>query len=64
MVPRNDGRSSDPRRHGLSESSQKAGSAIYGAQPGEEGPIPEREPEGEGPAEEGTVEGGYREVQT
>ncbi len=40
---------------------QKAGSAVYGAQ-GEDGPIPEGEAEGEAPAEEGTVEGEYREV--
>ena len=48
---------------------QKAGSAVYG-EPGEGGPgaapPPEGEGEGEGegeqPAEEGTVEGEYREV--
>mgnify|MGYP000079036877 CR=1 FL=1 len=51
---------------GLSEALQKAGSAVYG-EPGEGGPgapPPEGEAEGEGeqPAEEGTVEGEYREV--
>jgi molecular chaperone DnaK len=46
----------------LSESMQKAGSAVYGAAGEEGGPIPEGEPEGEAPAEEGTVEGEYREV--
>ncbi len=53
---------------GLSEALQKAGSAVYGG-PGAEGgpeaaPPPEGEGEGEGeaPAEEGTVEGEYREV--
>jgi len=52
---------------GLSEAMQKAGSAVYG-EPGEGGPgappPPEGEAEGEGeqPAEEGTVEGEYREV--
>ncbi|MCH7577181.1 MAG: molecular chaperone DnaK [Chloroflexi bacterium] len=53
---------------GLSEAMQKAGSAVYG-EPGEGGPgapPPEGEGEGEGegeePAEEGTVEGEYREV--
>ena len=45
----------------LNESLQKAGSAVYGAQ-GEDGPMPEGEPEAEAPAEEGTVEGEYREV--
>jgi molecular chaperone DnaK len=48
----------------LTESLQKAGSAVYGqGAPGEEVP-PEGAPEGEGegPAEEGTVEGEYREV--
>jgi len=50
----------------LSEALQKAGSAVYG-EPGEGGPgapPPEGEGEGEGeqPAEEGTVEGEYREV--
>ena len=45
----------------LNESLQKAGSAVYGAQ-GEDGPMPEGEPEGEAPGEEGTVEGEYREV--
>ena len=51
---------------GLSEALQKAGSAVYGG-PGAEGgpeatPPPEGEGEGEAPAEEGTVEGEYREV--
>lgn len=53
----------------LSEALQKAGAAVYG-QPGAEGPEagppPEGEAaaegEGEAPAEEGTVEGEYREV--
>jgi molecular chaperone DnaK len=50
----------------LTEALQKAGSAVYG-EPGEGGPgaaPPEGEGEGEGeePAEEGTVEGEYREV--
>jgi hypothetical protein len=49
----------------LTEALQKAGSAVYG-QPEEGGPEapppPEGEGEGEGPAEEGTVEGEYREV--
>lgn len=54
----------------LSEALQKAGAAVYG-QPGAEGgpeagPPPEGEAaaegEGEAPAEEGTVEGEYREV--
>jgi molecular chaperone DnaK len=45
----------------LNDALLKAGSAVYGAQ-GEDGPIPEGEPEGEAPAEEGTVEGEYREV--
>jgi len=54
----------------LSEALQRAGAAVYG-QPGaggpEAGPPPEGgeapgEGEGEGPAEEGTVEGEYREV--
>ncbi len=54
----------------LSEALQKAGAAVYG-QPGaggpEAGPPPEGgeapgEGEGEGPAEEGTVEGEFREV--
>ena len=55
---------------GLSEAMQKAGSAVYG-EPGEGGPGAAPPPEGEGeggegegeePAEEGTVEGEYREV--
>ncbi len=53
----------------LSEALQRAGAAVYGAgaQAGPEaGPPPEGEAgaegEGEGPAEEGTVEGEYREV--
>ncbi|MDO8615513.1 MAG: molecular chaperone DnaK [Dehalococcoidia bacterium] len=55
----------------LSESLQKAGAAVYGGQGEEGGPgfgpdgsPPEGEGEGEGetPAEEGTVEGEYREV--
>ena len=52
----------------LSEAMQKAGSAVYG-EPGEDGPGAAPPPEGEGgegegeePAEEGTVEGEYREV--
>ncbi|MBI2912601.1 MAG: Hsp70 family protein, partial [Chloroflexi bacterium] len=47
----------------LSESLQKAGAAVYG-QPGAEGGPEGAPPEGEGeaPAEEGTVEGEYREV--
>jgi molecular chaperone DnaK len=48
----------------LMEALQKAGSALY-EQPGEDG-MPPREGEagedGEAPAEEGTVEGEYREV--
>ena len=50
----------------LTEAMQKAGSAVYGAGGGGPGaaPPPEGEAEGEGesPAEEGTVEGEYREV--
>jgi len=53
---------------GLSEAMQKAGSAVYG-EPGEGGPGAAPPPEGEAgegegeePAEEGTVEGEYREV--
>jgi molecular chaperone DnaK len=52
----------------LSESLQKAGSAVYGQQAGEDGAPgfgPDGAPaegEGEAPAEEGTVEGEYREV--
>ncbi len=52
----------------LSEALQRAGAAVYG-QPGEGGPEAGPPPEGgeapgegEGPAEEGTVEGEYREV--
>jgi molecular chaperone DnaK len=49
----------------LSASLQAAGSAVYGG-PGEEpevgGAPPEGGEDGEGPAEEGTVEGEYREV--
>jgi hypothetical protein len=42
---------------------QRIGQAVYGAQgaPAGPGPEPEVEP-GEGPAEEGTVEGEFREV--
>ena len=49
----------------LTEAMQKAGSAVYGAGGPEAGPPPEggeAEGEGESPAEEGTVEGEYREV--
>ncbi|MEE9284798.1 MAG: Hsp70 family protein, partial [Dehalococcoidia bacterium] len=50
----------------LSESLQKAGSAVYGAGAEEGGEAPQAGPppegEGEGPAEEGTVEGEFREV--
>jgi molecular chaperone DnaK len=48
----------------LSAALQKAGSAVYGQAGAEEGAMPgaERGPEGEAPAEEGTVEGEYREV--
>jgi molecular chaperone DnaK len=45
----------------LSAAMQQIGQAVYGSQAGAEGP-PEGGPEGEGPAEEGTVEGEYREV--
>jgi molecular chaperone DnaK len=45
----------------LSAAMQQIGQAVYGSQAGGEGP-PEGGPEGEGPAEEGTVEGEYREV--
>jgi molecular chaperone DnaK len=47
----------------LSEAMQRIGQAVYGAQgaPAGPGPEPEVEP-GEGPAEEGTVEGEFREV--
>jgi len=47
----------------LSEAMQRIGQAVYGAQgaPGGPGPEPEVEP-GEGAAEEGTVEGEFREV--
>ena len=46
----------------LSEALQRAGAAVYGqqAEGGPEAPPPEGE--GEPPAEEGTVEGEYREV--
>jgi molecular chaperone DnaK len=51
---------------GLSEALQKAGSAVYGGPGAEAGPEaappPEGEGEGEAPADEGTVEGEYREV--
>ncbi|MDP2674259.1 MAG: molecular chaperone DnaK [Dehalococcoidia bacterium] len=50
--------------NGLSEALQRAGAAVYG-QPGAEGgpeAPPPPEGEGEAPAEEGTVEGEYREV--
>ncbi len=46
----------------LTEALQRGGSAVYGAQAGGEGPAPGAEPEGQGSAEEGTVEGEYREV--
>ena len=47
----------------LSEAMQRIGQAVYGAQgaPGADG-APGEQPEGEGPAEEGTVEGEFREV--
>jgi molecular chaperone DnaK len=49
-------------RDRLQEALQKAGAALY-EQPGENGASPEGEPsEEEAPAEEGTVEGEYREV--
>ncbi len=44
----------------LSETMQKIGQAVYGAQQAEQ--QPGGEPGGEGPAEEGTVEGEFREV--
>jgi molecular chaperone DnaK len=46
----------------LSESIQKIGAAMYGQPGAEAGPNGEAPPEGEAPAEEGTVEGEYREV--
>jgi molecular chaperone DnaK len=46
----------------LSETMQKIGQAVYGAQGAPEGSGPGPEPEVESPAEEGTVEGEYREV--
>ncbi|MGH8214448.1 MAG: Hsp70 family protein [Rhodanobacteraceae bacterium] len=48
----------------LSETMQRIGQAVYGAQqqPGADGSEPGEQPGGEGPAEEGTVEGEYREV--
>jgi molecular chaperone DnaK len=45
----------------LNESMQKIGAALYG-QPGMEGAPEEVPSDGEAPAEEGTVEGEYREV--
>jgi molecular chaperone DnaK len=50
-------------RDRLQEALQRAGAALY-EQPGENGASPEgeAEAEGEAPAEEGTVEGEYREV--
>jgi molecular chaperone DnaK len=50
-------------RDRLQEALQRAGAALY-EQPGENGASPDGEPETEGevPAEEGTVEGEYREV--
>jgi len=45
----------------LSAAMQQIGQAVYGSQAGAEG-APEGAPAGEGPAEEGTVEGEYREV--
>ncbi len=48
---------------GLSDALQKAGAAVYGQQgDAEGGPPPGAEAEAEAPAEEGTVEGEYREV--
>jgi molecular chaperone DnaK len=46
----------------LSETMQKIGQAVYGAQGAPEGSGPGPEPEVEGHAEEGTVEGEFREV--
>ncbi len=47
----------------LSEAMQRIGQAVYGAQGAPEGPGPEPEVEpGQGGAEEGTVEGEFREV--
>jgi molecular chaperone DnaK len=46
----------------LSETMQKIGQAVYGAQGAPEGSGPGPEPEVEGQAEEGTVEGEFREV--
>jgi molecular chaperone DnaK len=50
----------------LSAALQKAGAAVYGSEPGADGQGPDgangASPEGEAPAEEGTVEGEYREV--
>ena len=47
----------------LNESMQRIGQAVYGAQaPGENGASADGEAQGEGAAEEGTVEGEYREV--
>jgi len=45
----------------LSEALQKAGAAVYGSEGAPEA-APPPEGEGEAPAEEGTVEGEYREV--
>lgn len=44
----------------LNEALQKAGSAVYSQDGAQAGAAPQ--PEGESPAEEGTVEGEYREV--
>ncbi|HXG36379.1 MAG TPA: Hsp70 family protein, partial [Dehalococcoidia bacterium] len=46
----------------LSEALQRAGSAVYGQPDGPSGATEQPPEEGEGPAEEGTVEGEYREV--
>jgi molecular chaperone DnaK len=49
----------------LSETMQRIGQAVYGSQPPPDGGAPGEgpsEPGGEGPAEEGTVEGEFREV--
>ncbi len=48
----------------LGEAMQRIGQAVYGAQgaPSPDGTGPEGEPGAEGPAEEGTVEGEFREV--
>ncbi len=52
------------RRSALSEAMQRIGQAVYGAQGAPEGEpgVNGQSEQGEGAAEEGTVEGEYREV--